>query len=86
MSKNEPAVDIDTIKADIAALRDDIGSITASAVRDGADTVRKAGKAARDKVASALEQVQGFVEERPVTAMFIAFGAGLLASSLLRRR
>ncbi len=86
MSKNEPAADIDTIKADIAALRDDIGAITASAMRDGADTVRKAGKAARDMVASALEQVQGFVEERPVTSIFIAFGAGVLASSLLRRR
>lgn len=85
MSKAEPVVDLDTIKADIAALRDDLGSMTSAAVRDGAKSMRNATKAVRDSAATAVDQVQGFVEERPVTSILLAFGAGMLAASLLRR-
>ncbi|MDZ4830537.1 MAG: hypothetical protein SGJ09_10125 [Phycisphaerae bacterium] len=85
MSKNEPVVDLETIKADIAALRDDLGSMTSSMLRDGAKSVQSATKAVREKAASAADEVQGFIEERPLTSILIAFGAGILTATLMRR-
>lgn len=86
MSKNDPAVDIETIKADIATLRDDLGSMTSDAMRNGVKSIRTASKLAKDKAASAVEQMQTFVEERPMTSILMAFGAGVIASHLLRRK
>jgi ElaB/YqjD/DUF883 family membrane-anchored ribosome-binding protein len=86
MPQNDPAVDIKTIKADIGNLRDDISSMTATAMRDGVKSLRNASNLANDKVASAVGQVHDFVEERPMTSLLIAFGAGFVAAYLLRRK
>ena len=86
MSKAEPVADIDTIKADLAALRDDFSSIASARVRDGAVSVRKAAKAVQESAASAVDRVDHFIAERPLTSVLIAFGAGVLTAFVVRRR
>ena len=40
---------------------------------------------ARDQIDESLEKMESFVKERPVTSAGIAFAAGVLVSTLLRR-
>lgn len=40
---------------------------------------------ARDQIDESLEKMESFVRERPVTSAGIAFAAGVLVSTLLRR-
>jgi ElaB/YqjD/DUF883 family membrane-anchored ribosome-binding protein len=86
MSKTEPVMDIETIKADLAALRDDVTTMASAKMRDGAVSVKKAAKAVRDSAVSAVERTEHMVAERPLTSLALAFGAGALAAFLLRRR
>ncbi|MDZ4753951.1 MAG: DUF883 domain-containing protein [Phycisphaerae bacterium] len=85
MTKADPVVDLETLKADLTALRDDVGSLSSQFLKQGSKTFRAARSAVEDKVTTATESVEAFVEERPLTTVIIAFGAGMLAATLLRR-
>lgn len=86
MSKSEASADLEALKSDLAALRDDLASLSASLLGEGAKGARAARAAVEERISSATEEVEHFVEERPFTTMLIAFGAGMLAAALLRRR
>ena len=85
--------DLQALKADLGALRDDLRSFVAHAsqaaqqragqvrnrVVDAAADVGEQGRAARD-------QVQAKIEEHPLMAVGIALGAGVLIGALIARR
>ena len=87
MSKTEdPATEIEAIKADLAALHDDVASLARSLMERGTKKARAARKAVEAQVAEATDTVEEFVQERPFTTLAVAFGAGALFAVLLRRR
>lgn len=90
--KTEIGEDVGALKGDIAALRDDLrevikdmrslAAIRAQAgVEKGAQLARKAG----EEVEEAKTAVETRIRENPLTAIGIAFGAGLMLA-LLRRK
>lgn len=81
-----PSTELQAIKADLAALRDDMGSLSKSLLRDGARKARAARAAAEQKLTDASETVEEFVQERPFTTIAVAFAAGAVVSALLCRR
>ncbi|MFO0874929.1 MAG: hypothetical protein U0575_13295 [Phycisphaerales bacterium] len=86
MTRSDPAADLESLKADLAALRDDLASLSKSFLGQGADSARAAKSAVEERVGRAADSIEQFVEERPFTTVLIAFGAGMLAASILRRR
>ncbi len=89
--KTEIAEDVDALKRDISVLRDDLrealkdmrslAAVRAQAgLEKGAELARKAG----DEVDGAKTAVETRIRENPLTAIGIAFGAGLMLA-LLRR-
>ena len=85
--------DLEALKQDLGALRDDLRSFVTHAteaakgrvagvrdrVVDAASQVGEQGRAARD-------QVQTKIEDNPFMAVGIALGAGLLIGALIARR
>lgn len=87
----------DTAQTDraAAAAHDAIDRI-ASAAADAETRIRKASDeaqremrrrsgAAREQGEQTVESVRGYVNDHPLAALGIAFGAGIIAASLLRR-
>lgn len=96
MATRDHAKEIDDVRADLDALRKDIGKLSdslssnlASNAAQAAETARarvgEAASAASDKVRAGAETVGEKVEERPLTSMAVAFGAGLVLGKLLNR-
>ncbi len=85
MSKAEPVSELDSLKADLAALRDDFGAISKSLIDQGSQGVKAAAKAVTSKVNDVSGTVEEFVDERPFTSILLAFGAGMLVAALLKR-
>lgn len=82
-----------TVEDDLAALRADLKSLTATIsglAKDKSDNVRaKLGETADKAIASGkqtTENIQDTVRDRPITSVAIAFGVGMLIAHLLDRR
>jgi ElaB/YqjD/DUF883 family membrane-anchored ribosome-binding protein len=88
MSKlqTEPTVDIEILKADLAKIKDDLASLAGSLVDRGRQSARAVRQTIEDKVGSSVDALESFVEERPLTTVMLAFGAGIVTAMLLRRR
>ena len=89
--KSEINDDVNALKGDIAALRDDLREVVKDmrslasvraqqGVEKGAELAKKAG----EEVEEAKTAVETRIRENPLTAIGIAFGAGLMLA-LLRR-
>ena len=85
----ETDTDLEKIRADLAALRDDLRSL-AGHLKDG--TVNGlGGEASRiyDRLLAqgddSLDTVSRYVNERPVSSLLIAFAAGLVGGRMLSR-
>jgi ElaB/YqjD/DUF883 family membrane-anchored ribosome-binding protein len=81
------------IEEDIAALREDLKTLTASVAglaKEKGDNLRADLGAKADKAMAsgreAAESMQDAVRERPMTSVFVAFGVGVLIGHLLDRR
>jgi len=85
-NNDSPSADLQAVKADLAALRDDMSSLSKTLMRDGKKRARAARDAVEKGLTDASESVEEFVEERPYATMAIAFGAGALLAVLLCRR
>ncbi len=86
---HQHSADLDAVKKDLAALRDDLASLSRSVVREGARTARDAKESVKESVKDSVErasaQVDHLIESRPYTTLLVAFTAGLFASALIRR-
>ncbi len=96
MATRDHAKEIDDVRADIEALREDIGKLTDSLGKDMASDAARATEAIRSRVSDAAanagdqlragtDAVGQRVEEHPVASMAVAFGAGLLIGKLVSR-
>ena len=79
-------VDIEKLKADIAALTDSLKTLAGDVGVEGASAVRAAGQKTREHVNQAAETVEQQIVERPFSSVLVAFGVGLLLGKLLDRR
>lgn len=84
--------DMDALKGDLTALRTDLkdlGRDMASAARTGAeaakDRVRTMVDSAKTHGGDTAKKIQSSIEEQPMKACLIAFGAGVLLGALLKR-
>lgn len=78
--------DVELLKADLTALRDDLKILAGDAVEEGKAKAKAAKHAAKDKYDNTLDTLDTFVKEKPLTAVGIAFAAGILTSIYLRHR
>lgn len=89
--------EVDQLKADIAALRADMGSLIETMKEAGLDQgrqyyqraserIHQAGETTRERAADAYGAVGKEVEEHPLTSVLAAFGTGFVVGMLLDRR
>ncbi len=77
--------DLEKLKADLAALRQDVVALT-EAFRDrGVQRARASAEGVRDQATHAAETMTHQIEERPYTSVLTAFGIGLVIGRLLDR-
>lgn len=85
-TNSSPATEIESIKADLTALREDIASLSRALLKGGVKKARAVRDAAEQQLAETTESVEELVQERPFTMLAIAFGAGALVTALFFRR
>ncbi len=93
-SQNGPTQeDIDALKGDLAALRDDLRSFVShakDAAQSRASGVRErlaeAASQASEKGRAAKDRVQTHIEDNPFMAVGVALCAGLLIGAMVARR
>jgi ElaB/YqjD/DUF883 family membrane-anchored ribosome-binding protein len=80
------------VKADLAALKQDIANLVSDSKEGAMAGMNAAGEKAQELAGSAKDacrqthrQVSEKVSERPVTYLALAFGAGAVAAKLLSR-
>ena len=89
--KSEINEDVDALKGDLTALRNDLREVVKDmralasvraqqGVEKGAELARKAGS----EMEEAKDVVESRIRENPLTAIGIAFGAGLVLAMLRR--
>lgn len=83
---DDPAAELQAIKADLAALREDMSSLSKAVLKQGVKAARSARAAVQEQIAEAEESVEEMVKERPISMLAMAFGAGALLAFLLHRR
>ena len=54
-------------------------------LRDTAERARESGEKARTGVQDTLQKITAYIQQNPLQSAAIAFGAGVVVSSLLRR-
>ena len=69
----------------IASAAADAETRIRKAADDAQKQARRRGSAARAQGEQLGESVRGYIDEHPLTALGLAFGAGIIAASLLRR-
>lgn len=84
--------DIDTLKSDMATLREDVsklidnmGSIARRESGRGLEKGRQAADQAAEKLSDARSSLEERVRENPLAAIGLAVGAGVLLSTIMRR-
>lgn len=89
-ANNGSATEVETIKADLMALRGDMSALSKTLYKGGVKKAKAVRDATGQCITEATESVEEFVRDRPFTTLAIAFGAGAFASTLawtlLRRR
>ena len=85
-STDELAEEIEALKRDMAAMKEDATATAATLLERG----RQAALAMKESVAAGLKKGVGksqeCIEEHPFTSVLVAFGIGLVAGGLIMRR
>ncbi len=77
--------DVDTLTRMISDLRSEIGSLAGRAGGAAQDAGRWGARRASHAADTVAEELQGHVAERPLTALGLAFAAGLAIGRFLGR-
>ena len=96
MSSHNVESEFDTLKDDLAKLRADVASLSATLRDITSDTVHEQVHAIRGRINNLtdsakaegqqrLDELTEQIEERPLTSVLIAFGVGLLIGKLFDR-
>jgi ElaB/YqjD/DUF883 family membrane-anchored ribosome-binding protein len=96
MTTSKVEAEFDTVKDDLAKLRADVANLTAAlkgmtaeAVHEQVGTIRdrldRLTGDARHQGRQTLDELTDTIEERPLTSILVAFGAGIVLGRLLDR-
>lgn len=81
--------DLDRLRDDMARVREDLGQLVDHLRRGATDSAARQAQRIYDQLASQSERsanaIAREVEERPLTALLIAFGIGFIGGRLLTR-
>ncbi|MEA2781951.1 MAG: hypothetical protein QOK29_3495 [Rhodospirillaceae bacterium] len=81
--------DLDRLKDDMANLREDLGQLVEHLRRGATESAARQAQRIYDQLATQGERsanaIAREVEERPLTALLIAFGIGFIGGRLLTR-
>jgi ElaB/YqjD/DUF883 family membrane-anchored ribosome-binding protein len=80
------AADLDALKADLAKLRGDLAQVAGSWMDRGRDQALSAADDIKDRFQDSMAGAEDWVKERPLTAVLIAAGIGLVLGKLSSRR
>ncbi len=93
MAERSLEKELDTLRADLGAIKDDIANISRAVSRRAGKAAANGRAQAEDLVADltakgeeSLEVARGQIAERPLTSLLVAFGVGMVLSKLLDRR
>ncbi len=90
ISTSDLADQLDTLKADIAALTQSIATMSKEKVAETAQAARAKANAARDEVENmahaANDHAKAFMKEQPNVALGLAAGFGFLIGFFMARR
>jgi len=82
---SEAGNDLQTIKDDLARLRDDVSNLATQWMSRGKERVQSAGDDFQDRIHSSMDGVQDWVKQRPIQTIVMAGLAGLILGKILRR-
>lgn len=92
MSMDNGGASVETLKAEIATLQSDLGSVVDTLTKlsarvsgDNFDKARQMGATAKQRVADVSMSAERAIVERPFTSTAVAFGVGFLVGKLLDR-
>jgi ElaB/YqjD/DUF883 family membrane-anchored ribosome-binding protein len=78
--------DLATLKADLGTLMTAVKDLGLEQGRETYERLRETGEQARVQVRAAQDNIEQYVESRPLTSVLIAFGTGFAIGSLLGNR
>ncbi|GER00128.1 hypothetical protein JCM17845_07510 [Iodidimonas gelatinilytica] len=78
--------DVQKLRADIAALVGAFGDDASAKGQEAREAAARRLREARAKSEAGLKQIEGSIEQNPLTALAIALGLGFLVGALLNRR
>ena len=78
--------DMETLRADMNALTDSLHDLLGEKVERAKTSARQAGERVQNQAQQVRDTVSDQVEERPLTALFTAFGIGMVLGALFSRR
>ena len=80
--ENTHSQPVDSVRASLSEVQNQLGSAAAQAK----DRLSKASGQVQDQARETAQSVVSFTKERPLAALGIAIGAGLLIGALLKSR
>jgi ElaB/YqjD/DUF883 family membrane-anchored ribosome-binding protein len=78
--------DMEALRADLNALTTSIGELVGNKIDQAKAGAREAGEQVQQRAREARDSLGGQIEERPFTALFSAFGIGMILGALFGRR
>jgi len=78
--------DMDALRKDLAALKTTVSDEAESRLERAKVKARETGERLQTQAQQLNETVTGQVQERPLTALFSAFGIGMVLGTLLGRK
>jgi ElaB/YqjD/DUF883 family membrane-anchored ribosome-binding protein len=78
--------DMANLKADLGSLMTAVKDLGLEQSRAAYGRLRETGEQARVQVRTAQDNIENYVESRPLTSVLIAFGTGFAIGSLLGNR
>jgi ElaB/YqjD/DUF883 family membrane-anchored ribosome-binding protein len=84
--QQDVTADLDSLKADLSKLRGDIADMAGSWVQVGRQRAQGAAADLQDRFHDTMETVEDWVKQKPLQAVLIAAGVGLLLGKLSSRR
>lgn len=74
--------ELDTLKNDLGALRDDVASLSRLLAEKGGAKIDNALADGKARVQAGIGAVEGQVTAHPLASLLVAFGAGILLARL----
>jgi ElaB/YqjD/DUF883 family membrane-anchored ribosome-binding protein len=74
-----------SLKSDLAEMSKTIANLANDGIDEGSKRVRSVARHSRDRARETLGAVENEIEERPITSVAVALGAGFVLGKLLSR-